>query len=1379
MLKLLVRPQTLWTVAALVSTSANFTTYAAPAAGSEWEQAALAAIASSEYHFTDDGAGGYSAPNRTQGLRVAIDASGLNVTSRAGGSHEFKFALRFDRIECTDVMHSVGPGTALAERDEARIERDGLVESFTNESAGLEHQLFVAYSPCAREGVFVLAFSLTGDVLAEPLGDARGVLLRDAGGRVRARYGNLAVFDATHRVVPARLDPAPGALRIEIDDRGAVYPLTVDPLLTSAAWTASGGQADARLGFALSVAGDVDGNGYSDVIVGAPQFDNGQLDEGRAFLFLGSASGLASNAAWTVEADQANAQLGSSIAAAGDVNGDGYGDVAVGAPLYDGTLSDKGRVLVYLGSATGLGTSPATTLSGGQASAQFGSSVARAGDVNGDGFDDLIAGAPLRDNGETDEGRALVYLGSAGGLSSTASWSVELNQAGARFGATVATAGDVNADGYADVIVGAPLQDNGQTDEGRAFVYHGSSTGLSMSAAWSVESDLASAEMGRSVGTAGDVNGDGYGDVIVGVPLYDNGQADEGRVLVYHGSATGLSTTAAFSIESDQASAELGRVATTAGDVNGDGFADVLIGAPLFDNGQTDEGRAWVYQGSAAGLVATAAWSVESDQAAAELGRSGAAAGDVNGDGFSDVIVGIPKYDGTLIDEGRAALYLGAGDGLAATAGWTAKGNQPGAYFGYSVAAAGDVNGDGYGDVLVGAYLYDNGQTDEGRAYLYLGSAAGLAVAPAWTSESDQAGAHYSVGLASAGDVNGDGYDDVIVGSPYYSGPMLQEGRAYLFLGSASGLTVSPAWTGENNQADSRFGVSVAGAGDVNGDGYADVLVGAVFFDGGETDEGRAYLYLGSPQGLGSAPSWITDGDQPLASYAFSVSGAGDVNGDGYGDLLVGSRLYTNGQKSEGRVYCYHGSSTGPATSPSWTVESNLANANLSTSIAAAGDVNGDGFGDVVLGAPGLSNGESGEGRAYVYFGSASGLAANAAWTAESNQAGASFGRTVYGAGDVNGDGFDDLVIGAPGFDNGQADEGRAFIYLGSATGPASTPALTIEPDLAGSSLGLGVARAGDVNGDGFSDVIVGAYLLSNPNTNEGKTFVHYGGGGDGLDRAPRQIRVSGTAPVGLYGKADSPTSFKLRALGRTAAGRGSVRIESELKAQAAPFDGTSLTRSTYRDTGAPGLSGSVYSSFDETITGLSGSLSKWRLRLAAKDPAFPRSPWLFNFENPRTQGDLRSNACTTATFYVDSDADGYGNVAMSQQACDQPAGYVRNAADCNDGNAQIWSAPGEVQKLTIASNKQLVQWLAPGDLGGQPATLLYDTLRATSPTGFVAGICVESNDGVDTAATDTTLPTIATAVYYLVRAENSCPSGLGTLGKSSAGTPRSGRSCP
>ena len=239
------------------------------------------------------------------------------------------------------------------------------------------------------------------------------------------------------------------------------------------------------------------------------------------------------------------------------------------------------------------------TAEGDQASANFGFSVGTAGDVNGDGYSDVIIGAYNYDNGETNEGRAFVYQGSAAGLSATADWTVESDQAGARFGYSVGTAGDVNGDGYSDVIVGAFAYDTGESDEGWAFVYHGSATGLSVTADWTAESDQASARFGYSVGTAGDVNGDGFWDVIVGALYYDNGEDSEGRALVYQGSATGLSATSDWTAESDQASALFGYSVGTAGDVNGDGYSDVIVGAIYYDNGETDVGGAFVYHGVA------------------------------------------------------------------------------------------------------------------------------------------------------------------------------------------------------------------------------------------------------------------------------------------------------------------------------------------------------------------------------------------------------------------------------------------------------------------------------------------------------------------------------------------------------------------------------------------------------------------------------------------------------------------------------------------------------------------------------------------------------------------------------------------------------------
>ncbi len=430
------------------------------------------------------------------------------------------------------------------------------------------------------------------------------------------------------------------------------------------------------------------------------------------------------NADWTDESNQQSALYGISVSDAGDVNGDGYADVIVGAYLYDNGQADEGRVYAYHGSAGGLAAAPAWTTESNQTGGLLGYEVASAGDVNGDGFDDVAVCAVLYDGGQVDEGRLEIFHGSALGLETTAAVTIESNQAGPQYGFSLSTAGDVNGDGFDDVVIGANFYDNGQADEGAAFVYHGSAAGLEMAPAWTGESNQGSAAYGTRASAAGDVNGDGFGDVIVGAVTYDNGQTDEGRIYVHHGSVAGLSTVADWTVESNQDFANLGKAAASAGDVNADGFDDVIVGAPFYDNGQTDEGRVWLYLGSAAGLSTVAAWSAESNSTSAFLGWSAESAGDVNNDGFDDVIVGAWLWDAGTVDEGAALVYLGTANGLDTSAAFTVDSNQSASYFGYFVSPAGDVDGDGYDDVLVGAPLYDGGQTDEGRAYLYAGTCA-------------------------------------------------------------------------------------------------------------------------------------------------------------------------------------------------------------------------------------------------------------------------------------------------------------------------------------------------------------------------------------------------------------------------------------------------------------------------------------------------------------------------------------------------------------------------------------------------------------------------------------------------------------------------------
>jgi len=424
---------------------------------------------------------------------------------------------------------------------------------------------------------------------------------------------------------------------------------------------------------------------------------------------------------------------------------------------------------------------------------------------------------------------------------------------------------------------------------------------------------------------------------------------------------------------------------------------------------------------------ASAYWTAEPNQAFAYFGISVASAGDVNGDGFEDVIVGSDGYDNGPNSQGRAFVFHGSAEGLSTKPNWMAEFDQEFDSYRASVASAGDVNGDGYGDVIFGVSGYSNGQFAEGRARVYQGSPSGLSSAPDWTTESNQAGAFFGRSVASAGDVNGDGYDDVIVGADGYDGGLEDEGKVFVFHGSAAGLSRTPNWAAESNQLFAYFGPAVASAGDVNRDGYDDVIVGALFYY--SADEGKAFVFHGSAGGLSHAPNWKAESNQENAYFGGSVASAGDVNGDGYDDVVVGADSYDSGQIDEGKAFVFHGSAAGLSRSPNWTAEPNQERAYLGNSVASAGDVNGDGYDDVIVTGV-YDNGQSYEGP-FVFDGSPGGLSRTPNWAGESS------GSCVASAGDVNEDGYTDVIVGNPDVDQGQTDEGMAFVFNGSAGGLA------------------------------------------------------------------------------------------------------------------------------------------------------------------------------------------------------------------------------------------------------------------------------------------------------------------------------------------------------
>jgi len=1256
---------------------------------------------------------GWTAPNRAHDLRTTWVDGALLVEPRIEGK-AWRVRLETSAMGGANVVAPVGtPACEVVEGGRIEWERaDGLREWYSNDRRGIKQGFFIERRPGGNDAGLTRIEMAVDGVSLVPAADGASVSLRDGAGTIVLRIGEIVVTDALERHLPACFEVSGPILAIVIDDSAADYPVVVDPLITSPAWRVEGRQYLEQFGMSAVTAGDVNADGYSDVVVGTGQFDNGAESVGVALAYLGSPSGLSVAPAWRIEGVSQSDMIGSSLATAGDVNGDGYSDVIVGARGYF-DAGNTGRVFVYCGSPTGLLSSPvwSTDRPGVVIGRHFGSSVASAGDVNGDGFSDIIVGEIFGSDALVEQGGAFVFHGSPAGLAVAPGWTFLGRIEQELLGCSVSSAGDVNGDGYSDVIVGAPENNgNPSAGEGSALVFLGSPSGLSSAPAWEVHGGQAAERYGISVATAGDVNGDGYSDVVVGADQFDDAFQYEGRAELYLGGPSGLESVPAWGVRAGRPANFLGRSVACGGDINGDGFADVLVGVFNFSGPESSEGKIDVYHGSPAGLPPAPTTSVESGIFHAWLGNPVTTAGDVNGDGFSDVIAGAQMLPTPEEFAGGAFLFMGSPDGIATVAGWRAETDQAAGGLDLRAASAGDVNGDGFSDVVVGAPRYDAGGADAGRVLAYLGGADGLPTTPSWTFDGDQPGALLGSSVARAGDVDGDGFADVVIGVSGHDGGGLDEGRVLAFLGSAAGLVATPAWTIDGDQAGASLGACVASAGDVNGDGFADVVLGEPLRDGAGTDEGRARVYLGSPLGLVVTPAWQQASGQAGARFGASLASAGDVDRDGYSDVVVGAEGFTNGLANEGAAFLYRGSPSGLSASAAWTAEGEQANARFGSTVCGAGDIDGDGYSDVAIAAIAHDGGQVDEGRVALFRGSATGVSASSAWTAEGNQANADFGSAVASAGDVNGDGYSDLAIGASRFDAGQRDEGRSFVYLGSASGLAASPAWTTESDQVDAFSGSSVASAGDVNGDGYSDVLVGAPAWNGGANDEGRVSVFYGNGGDGLDRLPRQRRFDDAAPIDVLGLGDESNGFAVQARARSPYGRDEVRLEVEVKPLDVAFDGTGLLRSPYTDTGAPQAGGS-FVDISVQQPSLAPASHHWRARLRGAFPHPWQTHWMSRAENASTEADLRVPPPVPLT-------------------CDagpaQDAGCVGGTATL-DGSASSGSAP-----LTYAWSSA-----APEVLIVSPASAVTD-VTVTGAGAFV--VQLEVRDGVDVEICTTTV---------------------------------------
>lgn len=416
-----------------------------------------------------------------------------------------------------------------------------------------------------------------------------------------------------------------------------------------------------------------------------------------------------------------------------------------------------------------------------------------------------------------------------------------------------------------------------------------------------------------------------------------------------------------------------------------------------------------------------------------------------------------------------ACLFISLPCSAQLTPGFSAFGDSIDDRMGNEVDCAGDVNNDGYDDIIVGILADDNGGFNTGSARVYSGFDGSLIYNYDGSSTIDSLGTD----VAGLGDLNNDGYDDFIIGTPRDDNTGFDSGSAQVF----SGIDGSLLYIFNGASGNDELGRGVGCAGDVNGDGTPDIIVGSPFNDFNGFDTGSAYVYSGATGAL----IYTFRGDSPADHLGGSPVGtAGDVDADGMDDIIIGIRGADANEFQSGCAKVYSGA-TGALL---YSISGNAEFEEFGYSASTAGDVNHDGHDDFIVGAPFNENNGPFAGNVKVYSGASGALL----YSIDGDAAGDRFGESVAPAGDFNRDGFDDFLVGASYDDNGLTDSGSVRVY----SGLDGSMLHEVNGTTASSVFGTSVA-AGDINADGFNDVIVGAAFDDTNGVKAGSVRVFHG----------------------------------------------------------------------------------------------------------------------------------------------------------------------------------------------------------------------------------------------------------------------------------------------
>lgn len=588
----------------------------------------------------------FSSFDLSQGKAIATNlASGLDVEIRTTG--DFQLSVRQGRWKYTMRPTSINgfnlpTDSAILNEEMLEIKAGPLTSRFQNSSLGVSRSWVVDTNPSSSQ-LLSLNLNTSKDFTHEIDGDEVLVFLD---GKYLFAWQTLRAWDSNNQDLLTRYKVEHGSLTIEVDTTNATFPIFIDPVATAPAWSTYGnGEQD--YGSAVRFVGDVNGDGFTDVMVGQNRYSNNGPNgenhalEGRVLLFLGSSTGLAQSAAWSFEPDVPTSLIGSTIRGLGDIDGDGFDDVGVGWELAQvssgGTdFTFAGKILVFHGQSgqQGFGSMTEVVNPSPTNSDRFGN-VFTVGDFNCDGNFDLAVGSRFA---ASTAGKVWILLGDGNSFPTlgTVLQGTGTDNFGHSVGATNLLGLSINGVDCSDLVVGSSGYDSpGFNDRGRVGIYAGSALGISSTPVSTRDGSMAGATLGGSLAILGDINSDGIVDIAAGA----SGQnAANGAVYVFPGTATGIGAANII----NGVGAERFGSSITVGDINGDGARDLIVAASNYTNPETNEGAVYVFQNNSGTFEQVQL--LEGDVANGGYGFSIHSGFDLNGDSIDDLLIGARDY---------------------------------------------------------------------------------------------------------------------------------------------------------------------------------------------------------------------------------------------------------------------------------------------------------------------------------------------------------------------------------------------------------------------------------------------------------------------------------------------------------------------------------------------------------------------------------------------------------------------------------------------------------------------------------------------------------------------------------------------------------------